>query len=610
MNDNNQKKSTKKGGFVAGVAVCLVLVAALIAIGNIKLPTPAPAPVPTEEITVATTEAPKELTVSDLMREVTTLKKALEDAAEDLAEGNLELASLKFDNADTKAVTIRDSMAASLEAMGDSMPSLTAQMMNIQELTELVQLANRNLLQPLIVQLGEHPISGVLCEDGINVSIAWDYLDFLESRMPELTELVTRANSADLSIVDSDGDMTEYLDKLSQVLDIYQADPSVLAKMKTVLGADGDRLYVVAAQNSAEVRASGGFPGAVGSIQIRDGILVVNDFTKVYSVFATNTPPSANITQTEARLFHSGLSAPRDADYCPDFERVASIWALGYESKMGENVDGVVSMTPAIVQKLLAAIGEEITLFDGLVLDGSNAAKVLQHDLYFKYFGPEYVTNAAIVTDQLFADAAKKLVQKVMENLEPDDLMAYLSIAKDAFEDRTLMLWAKDEGEQALIRKLGWDASLNDDPRNPWAGVYFNCTIASKMGWYLAVDTQLGSGTRNEDGSYTYPMTVTFTNTITAEEVRSAQAYITSGAGGAYTGSAYFFAPAGGTVSDFQAPGAYVQKDTYHDLELGFISSFSIAPGKSLTVTYNLTTAPGVDTVPVISRTPTMQEYH
>ncbi len=610
MNDNNQKKSTKKGGFVAGVVVCLVLVAALIAIGNIKLPTPAPAPVPTEEGTVAATEAPKELTVSDLMREVTTLKKALEDAAEDLAEGNLELASLKFDNADAKAVTIRDSMAASLEAMGDSMPSLTAQMMNIQELTELVQLANRNLLQPLIVQLGEHPISGVLCEDGINVSIAWDYLDFLESRMPELTELVTRANSADLSIVDSDGDMTEYLDKLSQVLDIYQADPSVLAKMKTVLGADGDRLYVVAAQNSAEVRASGGFPGAVGSIQIRDGILVVNDFTKVYSVFATNTPPSANITQTEARLFHSGLSAPRDADYCPDFERVASIWALGYESKMGENVDGVISMTPAIVQKLLAAIGEEITLFDGLVLDGSNAAKVLQHDLYFKYFGPEYVTNAAIVTDQLFADAAKKLVQKVMENLEPDDLMAYLSIAKDAFEDRTLMLWAKDEGEQALIRKLGWDASLNDDPWNPWAGVYFNCTIASKMGWYLAVDTQLGSGTPNEDGSYTYPMTVTFTNTITAEEVRSAQAYITSGAGGAYTGSAYFFAPAGGTVSDFQAPGAYVQKDTYHDLELGFISSFSIAPGKSLTVTYNLTTAPGVDTVPVISRTPTMQEYH
>ena len=610
MNDNNQKKSTKKAGFVAGVVVCLVLVAALIAIGNIKLPTPAPAPVPTEEGTVAATEAPKELTVSDLMREVTTLKKALEDAAEDLAEGNLELASLKFDNADAKAVTIRDSMAASLEAMGDSMPSLTAQMMNIQELTELVQLANRNLLQPLIVQLGEHPISGVLCEDGINVSIAWDYLDFLESRMPELTELVTRANSADLSIVDSDGDMTEYLDKLSQVLDIYQADPSVLAKMKTVLGADGDRLYVVAAQNSAEVRASGGFPGAVGSIQIRDGILVVNDFTKVYSVFATNTPPSANITQTEARLFHSGLSAPRDADYCPDFERVASIWALGYESKMGENVDGVISMTPAIVQKLLAAIGEEITLFDGLVLDGSNAAKVLQHDLYFKYFGPEYVTNAAIVTDQLFADAAKKLVQKVMENLEPDDLMAYLSIAKDAFEDRTLMLWAKDEGEQALIRKLGWDASLNDDPWNPWAGVYFNCTIASKMGWYLAVDTQLGSGTPNEDGSYTYPMTVTFTNTITAEEVRSAQAYITSGAGGAYTGSAYFFAPAGGTVSDFQAPGAYVQKDTYHDLELGFISSFSIAPGKSLTVTYNLTTAPGVDTVPVISRTPTMQEYH
>lgn len=610
MNNNNQKNRAKTIGFIAGIVVCFVLVAIVIAIGNVKLPTPAPAPVSTEEGTVAVTEAARELTVSDLMREVTTLKKNLEDAAADMLEGNLELASLKFDNADTKAATIRDSMTATLEAMGDSMPSLTAQMMNIQDLTELVQLANRNLLQPLIAQLGERPISGITGEEGINVSILWDYLDFLDSRMPDLMELVTRAEEADLSLVDSDGDMIAYLDKLGQVLEIYQADPTILSRMKTVLGADGDRLYVVAAQNSAEVRASGGFPGAVGSVQIQDGILVVNDFAKVYNVFATNTPASANITQTESRLFHSGLSAPRDADYCPDFERVASIWALGYESKMGQSVDGVISMTPAIVQKLLAAIDEEITLFDGLVLNGSNAARVLQYDLYYKYFGAEYVTNAKIVTDQLFADAAKKLVQKVTENLGPSDLMAYLSIAKDAFEDRTMMLWAKEESEQALIRKLGWDASLNDDPQNPWAGVYFNCTIASKMGWFLAVDTEIGSGNRNDDGSYTYPMTVTFTNTITQEEVRNAQAYITGGAGGTYTGSAYFFAPAGGTVSDFQASGLYVQKDNYHDLELGFLSSFSIAPGSSLTVTYNLTTAPGVETVPVISRTPTMQDYH
>ena len=67
---------------------------------------------------------------------------------------------------------------------------------------------------------------------------------------------------------------------------------------------------------------------------------------------------------------------------------------------MGQNVDGVISMTPAIVQKLLAAIDEEITLFDGLVLNGSNAARVLQYDLYYKYFGTESSPTSSLPTPQ------------------------------------------------------------------------------------------------------------------------------------------------------------------------------------------------------------------
>ena len=608
MNDEAQNKGRHRGGFIAGVLICLVLVAILAAIGNIKIPTKAPDP--SEGGSTVPTEASKELTVSDLMKEVMTLKDDLEAAALDMTEGNLELASLKFDNAEKKAATIRESMDASLEAMGDTMPSLQAQMLNIRNLTELVGQANGKLLQPLIRQMGEHPLSAIQGENGILTAPLCNYLDFLQTILPDLQAFTTAASAADLSLVDSDGEMTEYLSKLREVLALYEADPTVLSRMKTVLGADGDRFYVVAAQNSAEVRASGGFPGAVGSIQITDGVLVLNDFKKVYNVFASYTLPSAKITPTEARLFHSGLAVPRDADYCPDFERVASIWAMAYETKMNQPVDGVISMTPAIVQKLLAVSGQEITLFDGTILNGENAATELQHDLYFRYFGGEYVVNATSVTDQLFADAAKKVMQKLTENLEPAHLLGYLTVAKDAFEDHTLMLWAKDEGEQEMIRKLGWDASLNADPENPWAGIYFNCTIASKMGWYLAVDTEIGPRTQNEDTSYTYPVTVTFTNTITPEEARSAQAYITGGSSGNFGGSAYFFAPAGGTVSDFSAPNLYVQRDNYHDLDLGFISNFNIGPGKTLTVTYNLTTAPGVETVPVVNRTPTLQEYH
>ena len=305
------------------------------------------------------------------------------------------------------------------------------------------------------------------------------------------------------------------------------------------------------------------------------------------------------------------MKAPRDADYCPDFERVAYIWALGYEDKQKEAVDGVISLTPCIVQRLLAVMGSQIELFDGTVLNGENATKVLQYDLYYKYFGTKKIKDNAQIADEIFADAAKKLMRMLTDDLELSYLQGLLSVVRQSFADRTMMLWMNDEKQQDLIRQLGWHGGLNADPENPQAGVYYSCTIPSKMGWFLVMDTQIGERTGNEDGSYTYPVTVTFSNAITTEEIWAASDYITGGKDGDIIGSAYFFAPAGGTASDFSVSnGKTVKMEEYHDLQLGYMLKFRIKPNKQVTVTYLVTTAPGVEKLLSFSKTPTVQEYH
>ena len=173
------------------------------------------------------------------------------------------------------------------------------------------------------------------------------------------------------------------------------------------------------------------------------------------------------------------------------------------------------------------------------------------------------------------------------------------------------MVWLKDEQEQAFVRRLGWDGGLNRDPNKPEAGVYFNLVLASKMGWYVLMDTQMGERVQNEDGSYTYPVTVTFVNIAEKEEMDQAAKYITGGRGGKLYGVAYFFAPAGGTVSDFSASnGQTIKHKSYHDLELGFMEQFLMQPHKPVTVTYSVTTAPGVETPLTFSKTPTAQDYN
>jgi hypothetical protein len=166
-----------------------------------------------------------------------------------------------------------------------------------------------------------------------------------------------------------------------------------------------------------------------------------------------------------------------------------------------------------------------------------------------------------------------------------------------------------DEEEQSVIKQLGWHGGLNEDPENPKAGIYYNLTVASKMGWFLVMDTQMGERVKNEDGSYTYPITVTLSNELTEEEYNSVNYYVTGGSR-FIGGSTYFFAPAGGTVSDFSASNKVtIRTETYHDLQLGYMQIYNIYPGQPVTVTYNFTTAPGVETPLEFSKTPTLQEY-
>lgn len=593
------------------VAACLLLVCS---VAGCKAKAPEQEAFDLTINTTAPTETQpqqKEMSVTDLLKAVTTLKDDLETVLDGIKEDDLESAKAKIDTLPEKTEAIRSSIAVTLTNLGDSTPSLQKELLNIQKILDLADQLAETILKPTITMMEENSTAQMQAGESIRTKLICDYLDFAETLLPDIDKLVKAADEVDLSLVDSDGEMAEYLQAAEEMLEAYHENPAVLSAVKTIFGDGEDRTYLIAAQNSAEIRASGGFPGAVGVIRIENGNMVMQDFKKVYNVLAGYTPAEAQITAIENRLFQDRLQYPRDADFCPDFERVAYIWALGYRAGQGEEVDGVISMTPAFLQKMLSAMDEEIKLFDGAVINGNNAVRVLQRDIYFEYYGGGYVASEDRFVDQLFADAAKKTMQKFMENLEIGDLTKYLSVMKECIADRTLLLWMAEEEEQAIIRDLGWNGGLNTDPEKPQAGVYYNNSYASKMGWFLKMDTEMGERVQNEDGSYTYPVTVTFSNVITPEEKQQAGEYILGVHGGAIYGCAYFFAPAGGTVSDFAVSnGLNVSLHEYHDLQVGYLNNFNTYANEPVTVTYNVTTAPGVDTPLEFSKTPTVQAYH
>ena len=615
---NMKQKNTIWNRIISAcLAICLILgtfSGCGMTLGNDKQKETQSIPDATEFETEEPTQVVrKELSVTDLMKAVTSMKKDLESVLDDIKEDNPASAWEKAEMVSENAQTVYFSLEASIANLGSDTSGLQNQLKNIQNLSDLVYVSVEKLLKPMIDQIEVCPVSDMRTAEGLNTKWLGHYLDFAESVMPDVEELLLLANEVDLSLVDGDGELADYLVQMNELLELYHTDKTIFSKMKAIVGAEEDRVYLVAVQNSAEIRSSGGFPGSIGVLRITNGTVKLDDFDRVYDVLAPSVSQNViNITAEERRLFdyHSGMQAPRDADHCPDFERVAFIWTAGYEKKQKEHINGVISMTPHIVQKLLMVMDEEIKLSDGLVLTKDTATKVLQRDLYFKYYTKEKQSSTNI-PDKLFAEAAQKTMQLLNERVQLSHMLGMVTMAQECFEERTLMLWMKDEAEQATIVNLGWHAGLNKDPLKPQAGVYYSCTVASKQGCFLVMNTEMGERTKNSDGSYTYPITVTFSNSITAEERKALGSYITNGFAGAIVGFATFFAPAGGTVSDFAVSGNHkIRMETYNDLQLGYMSPFKIRQDEEITVTYNVTTAPGVETPLVFSKTPTLQDCY
>lgn len=476
------------------------------------------------------------------------------------------------------------------------------------EALDILQDADAQLFDSFLSHAVQHPLSGISTGSGIRVDAVLPYLDYLEQHIDEIEPLSRRMSALEFGSLGSLGGLSGAADQLGGLAEAAGSLREYIPALRALLGNGEDRLYIFAAQNSSEIRASGGFPGSVGLIRIQDGFLSISEFQSVYNVFEQWTPYAANITPIETKLFSSRMNLSWDSDFCPDFERVASIWALAYQARNGGHVDGVVSGTPAIIQRLLSFLGS-VTLSDGTELNAENATRVLGHDLYFDYLGANPKYRGAQIIDELFSESAAKTLELLLGQIGLSKMPNLLGFFQQSIADRTMMVWLADEQEQALIRAAGWNAGIRTEPDEPKIGVYFNSTAASKMAWFLDIDTELGEARHNGDGTLSYDLTVRFSNVMTEEERRQASGYILGGTGG-ITGNLYLFAPTGGSISALSVSnGRTMSEEVYEELPLLYLIDTTIYAGEPLEIRCRVTTAPGVENVPGFIITPTMQDY-
>ncbi len=546
-----------------------------------------------------------------MLSEANTLKTDLKAVMTGVKERDVESAqnaTLKLDNTVRK---LDRTLSSPVWKAVSHAPFAGKYVKSVNTLVSVAEDASDNILKPALDVMDEYPLEGLKVGDGFSVSTINAYLNLLEDIEPRIESMTTKMQTVKLPLGKTEM-LSEYTQMLTKLTAAYKENGEYLPLFRAFLGDGSDKLYLLAAQNSAEIRASGGFPGSMGTIRIEDGVLTIDDFKTVYDMISVNPPTEAHITDTEYLLFSGSLDYARDACYIPDFERVGEIWALAYESKNDEHIDGVISLTPVIIQKVLAYTGA-VTLSDGTELNGDNATQMLQKDLYYKYLSNNSsykVSNAYDYVDSLFAETAKIVMGKLVDDFDINRIADYSKIFTDGGKDRTILMWMEDETAESYVKAAGCSGALNDDPSNPEAGVFFSGANGSKLGWFVSLDTQIGDVTVNDDGSRTYDVTVTVSNDITRDDMYRAGNYIIGNYNGQVESYLHLFAPAGGTISDFETSNSMTMNmDEYHGLEVAYNVEFMLAPSNPVTVTYKVTTAPGVSTPLKIGQTPTLQSY-
>jgi len=544
---------------------------------------------------------------TELMQSGKTLKNDMKDLASSLKLFDVPAAEAARAKVLEDVAHIRVLLDKPVWRLAARLPAAKDKLATVNELLMLVEEADNSLIGPCLGMLEAYPLSSLKVDNGISVDTVLAYLDFFEQVLPEAESLYARFQALDLGFIGEQDILAAYSEKAEYLLGLGDSARDLIPVMRSILGYGGDRVYLFAAQNSSELRGSGGFPGAMGFIRIRDGVLSVSDFTSVYEVLQQHTPAGIEISEVENLLFDGRLHSPWDADFTPDFERVAYIWANSYAVHTGETLDGIVSATPVIIQKLLSFLGS-ITLSDGTELNGDNATRVLGHDLYFHYLGADRHPNGEQIVDALFAESARKTLELVFSDISPSRMLEYYAFMLDSFGDRSLMIWLADEPGQTMIRELGWNAGLNTDPMKPEIGIFYNSTSASKMTWYLDIIPELSDPVVNEDGSRSYELTLTLANVMTEEERQQASTYILGYLNG-IVGSIYIFAPSGGTIGSFETNSHFtMNKTVYEDLELGYLLNYSLGM-QPLVIRCQITTAPGAEEPIRIVVPPTMTAY-
>jgi hypothetical protein len=280
-----------------------------------------------------------------------------------------------------------------------------------------------------------------------------------------------------------------------------------LGALLAFAGDSGPRRYLFVSQNPDEVRPTGGFIGTYGILVAEDHQLRLDRFEGIDDWIVGHPDAVVPPAQAPSALRFSSPPARQtlaNANAVPDWPQAAAVaaqlWAKGGEAP----VDGVLSVTPGFLAKVLAVLGPVQVPAYGETVDANNVRE--RFDFYTRQ------NEAQAVTDKVRKAFVAELAQAVMSQLLAAPASQWDGVARaigQAFDSRLAMAWSTDEQVATALADRGWDGALPVTQGDFFYGAEFQFETKSGGGLRRTYDHQVDL---HADGSATVTTTVTIRN--------------------------------------------------------------------------------------------------
>ena len=339
-----------------------------------------------------------------------------------------------------------------------------------------------------------------------------DAVAHLDSSLPQLKKTLSALSQLRLGGLFSplDNRLKEIRNEASYLLDTTTSIAPLLKIFPGISGQSSPRNYLIAFQNSAEARGTGGLLGAYAVLNVDKGAAKFSDYGSNIGLQHMNDIP-IQMPDEYVRFYNDDPGDWRNSNISPHFPYGAQIWLALWKNQFKQQLDGVITFDPTALSYLLKATGPiEV---EGQVIDAENVVQVTLSDLYRKY------VNDNDARKRFLIDIIKAVSQKI-ETKE----FSVTELAKQMIEplnQHRILFYSTEVNEQEILEDSNLSGAISSELDNQYRLVIQN-TSGNKMDYYLARDLKIEALTCGPK-----PQTrVTFTLTNTAPAKEKLPAYV------------------------------------------------------------------------------------